>query len=158
MTNKKMYFILILVFTLLQVCFFALWKARDGSTTSLECTSTLTRNAKTDHSLYYSANLSVILKKDGSGSFTIVGLTDEDTPRKFSYSYFFTYKIDSNGRISGNAKAKVSGLENQIKDENFRLNFLDASLTGKGNARLSKFNNVYIFSIPGLIINTCAPI
>ncbi|EPO2685860.1 hypothetical protein ACT8MZ_004444, partial [Shigella flexneri] len=68
---------------------------------------------------------SVILKKDGSGSFTIVGLTDEDTPRKFSHSYFFTYKIDSNGRISGNAKAKVSGLENQIKDENFRLNFLD---------------------------------
>ncbi|EDW1731955.1 hypothetical protein S726_004084 [Salmonella enterica subsp. enterica] len=158
MSNKKKIFAMIFAFLGIQVCILLGLKNHSSKNISLECSSTTTRNFKTNHDLFFSAYFSALFKNDGTGSVSIVGKTSESVPRKFSHAYYFSYELDGEGRVTAKITKATEGIDNQIEDETFRRDIIDVTPRSKGGIKISQFENVYIFSMPDIIVNTCAPL
>jgi len=155
--KNKFIFVAGLGFILMQVLFFSYLLLIESNTFSLKCTSSFTRNINGEPGLTYTGDMALMLSRSGKGNLFIEGATNEETPRKFHRAYFFNYHIDDDGIFWGKLKANSAGVNNEFSEDDFSKKFFELNFQLRGGLRISTFKNVYILSIPGFIISTCAP-
>ena len=146
------------LFVFSQVLFFTYLMSENKRTISLECTSSFTRNVKDERSRFYSGESTLILNRNGEGNFIIEGVTNDESHLNFHYVYFFDYFLTKDGVLKTNLISSESGKRNEVPDDIFQKNFIELNFRLRGGLRINKFRGIYIFSVPGFIISTCAPL
>lgn len=145
-------------FVFSQVLFMTYLMLENKRTISLECTSSFTRNVKEDGNRFYSGESTLILNRNGEGNFIIEGMTNDENHLKFHHVYFFEYSLTKDGILKAKLISSESGKRNEIPDDIFQKNFIELNFRLRGGLRINKFRDIYIFSVPGFIISSCAPI
>lgn len=158
MSNNKIIGTVAAFFILVQLCVSGLIFFRDSSTIALECTSSFIRNIDGRPNITYTGEMTLTLRRNGEGNFTIHGYTNENVSKTFHWAYFFNYVIDSNGVFSAKNVSTKSGLNNELDESFFRKQFFGLGFQLRGGLHIHKFRNVYILNTPGFIVNTCAPV
>ncbi|ELE9730692.1 hypothetical protein RM407_004395 [Enterobacter kobei] len=158
MDKKTITIFVVATFFLTQVFFIGYLIFRTPQTLQLECSSSFERNTKGQPKINYSGQTTLILTRSGEGSLYIIGKTDEIKPRKFHYAYYFDYHIEQGEVVRAKIKSISNGISNDIPMDIFNKQFFELKFMLIGGLRINMFHNVYILSIPGAIVNTCAPV
>lgn len=157
--NRKIIITSILcAFVFSQVLFVTYLISENKRTISLECTSSFTRNVKDEGNRLYSGESTIILNRNGEGNFIIEGITNDENHVNFHHVYFFEYFITEDGILKTKLTSSESGKRNDVPDDIFQKNFIELNFRLRGGLRINKFRDVYIFSVPGFIISSCAPL
>lgn len=156
LVNKfKLFFVFL--FFLLQVYIFNNFILRQYKTVSIQCSSSFIRNIKGDPNMFFTGEIMLKLRRDGKAQLFIDGHTDETIPKLFKRAYFFDYYLDRDNVIIAKKTSEVSGVANELPKTLFEKKFIGLEFRLSGGLKINKFNNVYVLSTPGFIVNTCAP-
>lgn len=158
MNNKKIILTICFLFVLIQIFFIGFLVFREQKTVSLECSASFIRNINDAPDINYAGEMTLMLTKSGKGNLVLDGRTIESEPRTFHLAYFFDYYLDGNDILKAKITSIPSGLTNELPESVFRKQFIGLEFRLKGGLRIHMFKNVYVLSIPGFIVNTCAPV
>ncbi|HGU9824268.1 TPA: hypothetical protein ACNFPD_003366 [Enterobacter cancerogenus] len=158
MSKNKLFFSLIVLFFISQVLFISYWVFFQPRYTEIVCTSSFTHNLIGESNSYFNGEMTLTLKKNGRGNVTVEGKTTGENRLIFHKAFFFNYYLDELGVLHGKINSVQKAKNDQIDVNHFGMKFIELKFQLRGGLRINKFKNVYILSVPGLIINTCVPV
>lgn len=155
MNRKKTLIILVavafsLVLLLIHNTFFI-----DKEYLDIECTSIYKRNTKINHNFYYHGLFSLALHHDGTGELTIEAKSDEPAGYNAYRLFNFDYYIDKSSHIYAKNAVVSKNANDNVSDDFFKKYFFDLAFDGKGQIKIFRFRNTYVFSSPTILIDTC---
>jgi len=157
-SEKKFFYKVAGLFVISQFLFIFYWLFFQPKYTEIVCTSSFVNNVIGEPDSYFNGELTLTLKNNGKGNVTMEGKTNGENRLTFHKAFFFDYYLDELGVLHGKINSVQKAKNDQIDQKYFGMKFIELNFTLRGGLRIHKFNNVYILSVPGLIINTCVPV